>query len=311
MFFLYDGPNLVQEQSWPAGASGATPTGNLLTGLGIDETFTRTDATGTSTLLTDALDGIVELADAAGTLQTHYTFEPFGATTTLGATNSNTQQFTARENDGTGLYYYRARYYNPKIGRFISEDPIGFKAGPNLYSYASNQPTNRIDPTGTWDSPWHALITNWAMLAQGADAASAAAMAAQVAAVDFRKGSFAADPADANTHAMSGRKNGRPQSCDDAFESTNQQLAEDLRTGDIAKLLHTIQDATAPGHRGFQPWGGGTWPGWTHFWGDAPIFKPFSLDLAEAAAATSNFIRDYRNGSVRDLSQYLPPKPCQ
>lgn len=76
---MLDGPNLVQEQ-----ASGGAPTANVLTGLGIDESFTRTDATGTSTLLTDALDSILELADTSGTLQTHYTFEPFGVTTSSG-----------------------------------------------------------------------------------------------------------------------------------------------------------------------------------------------------------------------------------
>lgn len=48
----------------------------------------------------------------------------------------------------TGLYYYRARYYDPKIGRFISEDPIKFEAGPNFYTYVDNNPTNYTDPTG-------------------------------------------------------------------------------------------------------------------------------------------------------------------
>jgi uncharacterized protein RhaS with RHS repeats len=47
--------------------------------------------------------------------------------------------------------YYRARYYDPKLGRFISEDPIGFAGGINFYSYASNSPTNRIDPLGLAD----------------------------------------------------------------------------------------------------------------------------------------------------------------
>ena len=58
--------------------------------------------------------------------------------------------FTGREYDSeTGLYFYRARYYDPKIGRFISEDPIGFQGGDlNLYAYVRNNPVNRTDPYG-------------------------------------------------------------------------------------------------------------------------------------------------------------------
>ena len=48
----------------------------------------------------------------------------------------------------TGLYYYRARYYDPMDGRFISKDPIGFKGGINLYNYTDSNPVNRTEPTG-------------------------------------------------------------------------------------------------------------------------------------------------------------------
>jgi YD repeat-containing protein len=106
--FLYDGLNFVQEQD-----GSGTPTANLLTGLGIDETFTRTDAALTSTLLTDALGSTIELADASGTLQTHYTFEPFGQGTLSGSATANSLGFTGREADGTGLDFYRARFYDP------------------------------------------------------------------------------------------------------------------------------------------------------------------------------------------------------
>jgi RHS repeat-associated protein len=70
-----------------------------------------------------------------------------------GAANSNSYQYTGRENDGTGLNYYRARYYDPTLQRFISEDPIGFAAGDlNLYGYTNNSPTNFRDPTGNFVS---------------------------------------------------------------------------------------------------------------------------------------------------------------
>jgi RHS repeat-associated protein len=141
--FLYDGLNFVQELS-----SGGTPTANLLTGRGLDETFTRIDGGGARTLLTDALGSTLELADTSSTLQTHYTFEPFGATTTSGVASTNAQAFTGRENDGTGLYFYRARFYRPGLQRLVSEDPVGFTGGLNLAAYVNNQPMLWTDPLG-------------------------------------------------------------------------------------------------------------------------------------------------------------------
>jgi RHS repeat-associated protein len=60
--------------------------------------------------------------------------------------------FTGREWDPEiGLYYYRARYYDPRLGRFISEDPIGFAGGVDQYAYVGNQPVNGWDPLGLVD----------------------------------------------------------------------------------------------------------------------------------------------------------------
>jgi RHS repeat-associated protein len=141
--YLYDGLNPVQEKA------GASVTANILTGLGIDEYFTRTDTAGARSVLPDALGSTLALTDSTGTLQTQYTYEPFGNTSVGGATSTNSFQYTARENDGTGLYYYRARYYSPRLQRFISEDPIGFYGGDlNVYEYVKNRPILFNDPTG-------------------------------------------------------------------------------------------------------------------------------------------------------------------
>ena len=141
--YLYDGANLVQE------LSGGTTTANLLTGLGIDEVFSRTDSTGTRTFLSDALGSTLALTDESGTEQTTYTYDPFGNSSASGTTDANTQQYTGRENDGTGLQYNRARYYSPTLQRFISEDPLGFGGGDaNLYAYVGNDPINATDPSG-------------------------------------------------------------------------------------------------------------------------------------------------------------------
>ena len=112
--FLYDGLNPVQE------LQSGTPSANLLTGLNVDELFTRSDSSGTMAMLPDALGSTIGLTNSAGVLATNYTYQPFGTTTLSGTANANPYQFTGRENDGTGLYYYRARYYSPILQRFAS-----------------------------------------------------------------------------------------------------------------------------------------------------------------------------------------------
>ena len=88
------------------------------------------------------------LTDATAAVAASYTYEAFGATSVSGTT-SNGYDYTGRESDGTGLKYYRARYYHPSLQRFISEDPIGFGGGDvNLYRYVWGSPTNFVDPLG-------------------------------------------------------------------------------------------------------------------------------------------------------------------
>jgi RHS repeat-associated protein len=139
--FLYDGVNPVQE------ISGSSASANLLTGW-VDEYFQRTDSAGARSFLTDVLGSTLALADSTGTVQTSYTFEPFGNTSVSGSTTTNSFAYTGRELDATGLYYYRARYYSPALQRFLSEDPIGFGGGINKYAYVGNNPTALKDAFG-------------------------------------------------------------------------------------------------------------------------------------------------------------------
>ena len=183
--FLYDGLNPVQE------LAGATAPATFLTGLAIDEYLTRTDSTGAQQhFLTDALGSTVALVDSAAILQAQYSYEPFGASTFIGAPTANSLEYTGRENDRTGLYYYRARYYSTAFQRFVSEDPLsliganivargeltyalspdaermrhaiarlrGLAGAPgrltvtaaNAFVYADDQPTRFVDPLGLW-----------------------------------------------------------------------------------------------------------------------------------------------------------------
>jgi RHS repeat-associated protein len=140
---LYDGPNVIQES-----VSG-TVTANMLTGLQPDQIFSRTTSTSTENLLTNLQRSTIGLGESAGKVKTTYTYDPFGTTTTEGATSTNPFQYTGRENDGDGLQYNRARYYNPANGRFVSQDPASFTgSGPDLYQYAGGDPLDHTDPLG-------------------------------------------------------------------------------------------------------------------------------------------------------------------
>lgn len=87
-------------------------------------------------------------------------YEPFGATRSSTGTTPTDKLFTGQRLDGTGLYYYNARYYDATIGRFISPDPVMSSTANlqslNSYSYAFNNPLGYVDPSGLtgvyWDS---------------------------------------------------------------------------------------------------------------------------------------------------------------
>jgi len=141
--FLYDGLNPVQEQN-----NAGSVTGDLITGLGLDQTYQRTVSGTSYNFLTDALGSTVGLI-AGPTLSPEYTYQAYGTSTQTGSI-ANPYRFTGREWDGaTGLQYTRARYYSPTWGRFVSADPLGLVgSGPNPYSYAIYDPIEIRDPFG-------------------------------------------------------------------------------------------------------------------------------------------------------------------
>ena len=178
--YLYDGNDIVAEIE--NGAISAT----YLRSLNIDEPFLRSTEVA-EFYHTDALGSTLNLTDETGSTQTTYSYDPFGNTTITG-TSTNPFQYTGRENDGTGMYYYRARYYSSTFQRFISEDPLlgGFIPSPrspllwvvprlitqpsmlNPYAYVRNNPIRAIDPLGLkpcegcidqWLTCWNAAIT--------------------------------------------------------------------------------------------------------------------------------------------------------
>ncbi|MFZ6736053.1 RHS repeat domain-containing protein [Undibacterium sp. Ji42W] len=147
--FMYDGVNIVQELN-------GTNVTNSYISAGVDQVFVQQSGTGPSasslTYLTDALGSTIRLTNATGDKVVDYSYDPYG-NTKADAVINNSFQYTGRENDGTGLYYYRARYYSPATHRFISEDPIGLNGGINTYGYVGGNPISFTDPSGRCFGP--------------------------------------------------------------------------------------------------------------------------------------------------------------
>jgi RHS repeat-associated protein len=143
--YLYDGPNDLIEEIDNSGNVLAkyTQTTN------IDEPLSELRSGATSYYEQDGIDAVTSLTNPTGTVANSYTFDSYGKLTASTGTLANPFQYTGRELDGeTGLYYYRARYYDSNTGRFISADPLEFGGGVNFYSYALNSPVNLRDPRG-------------------------------------------------------------------------------------------------------------------------------------------------------------------
>jgi RHS repeat-associated protein len=144
--YLYDGLDIIMEMD-----GNGVPAASYIRTLNIDEPLARVEfgSGAVRYYLSDALGSVTSLTDELGVVETSYSYDPFGHVAISGEASDNPFQYTGRENDGTGLYYYRARYYSPELQRFISEDPIGLAGGDiNFYVYAGNSPVNFVDPVG-------------------------------------------------------------------------------------------------------------------------------------------------------------------
>jgi RHS repeat-associated protein len=131
-------------------ATARSRTGPLFTdSLNIDESLSELISGTTSYYEHDGLGSVSSLSNSAGALANTYTYDSYGKLTASTGTTANPFQYTGREFDAeTGIYYYRARYYDENVGRFIGEDPIRFKAGPNFYEYVKGNPVALKDAYG-------------------------------------------------------------------------------------------------------------------------------------------------------------------
>jgi RHS repeat-associated protein len=160
--FAFDGDDLIEETN----ASGGV-VARYSQGLNIDGPLAMLRAGATSYYNTDGLGSVTSLSNTAGSVAQSYTFDSFGKQTASSGSLTNPFQYAARELDTeTGLYYMRARYFDPATGRFVSEDPLSFEEDSNFYRYVRNDPTALSDPSGLWPNlpsvgqAWQGL-KNW------------------------------------------------------------------------------------------------------------------------------------------------------
>ena len=114
---------------------------------------------------------VMALTDSSGSEQTQYGYTPYGITS-VSSPVGNDFRYTAREYEAENLNYHRARYYDPTLGRWLSEDPIGFRGGVSLYGYVAGVPSIFSDPLGlapSWVGPTSAVAgaTGGTLLAVG------------------------------------------------------------------------------------------------------------------------------------------------
>jgi RHS repeat-associated protein len=142
--FLYDGADVIAEYN----ASG-TVLRRYVHGPEMDEPLVWYEGSGTSDkryLMADERGSVIGVTNSSGTVTTVNRYDAYGVP---GASNDGRFQYTGQAwLSDVGLYHYKARAYDPKLGRFLQTDPIGTTGGINLYAYVGNDPVNLKDPSG-------------------------------------------------------------------------------------------------------------------------------------------------------------------
>lgn len=150
--FLYDGDQILAETD-----AAGNITAKYVHSSGIDEPLRMERSGVVSYYHPDGLGSIAALTNSSGAVVERYAYDSYGEPRITDAADNprassalgNRFLFTGREWDSeSGLYHYRTRAYSPTLGRFLQRDPIGYTAGPNLYTYVDNNPLNFTDPLG-------------------------------------------------------------------------------------------------------------------------------------------------------------------
>jgi RHS repeat-associated protein len=147
--YVYAGANVIEELD-----AGGNEVARYAQGPGVDQALAATRSGSTSYYQEDGLGSVTSLSNPTGALASTYTYDAFGNLTASTGSIINPFQYAGRDFDPeTGLRYYRARYFDPTVGRFLSEDPIRFDGGTGFYKYVGNRPTDFSDPFGLFACP--------------------------------------------------------------------------------------------------------------------------------------------------------------
>ena len=153
--YLYDGTNLIGEY-----ASGGTARRRYIHGTGVDEPLVWLEGQSAATpryLISNYQGSIIAHTDNTGAIAQIYKYGPYGEPRNaangsgwnVDATTNSRFQYTGQTTlPEASLYYYKARVYDPAMGRFLQTDPVGSKDDLNLYGYTRGDPINGSDPTG-------------------------------------------------------------------------------------------------------------------------------------------------------------------
>jgi RHS repeat-associated protein len=144
--YVYDGAQAVGELRVAQGPISAQAT-SLITGLALDEALARVTRTGAGTpelraFVTDHLGSVLAQAREDQSVATSFTYSAYGETAVAGEQPADSLGYTAREDDGTGLYFYRARHYDPVLKRFVQ--PLDFALGDACQRPFSSENLSRL-----------------------------------------------------------------------------------------------------------------------------------------------------------------------
>jgi len=146
--YIYDGDHMLLGRTIPPGSTTAFVT-EYSYFPGVDRPHAMVRGANAWYYATDHPGNVVGLVGAYNTATNQYRYDPWGQITSSSEGVAQPLKYAARPLDAvTGLYNMRARWYDPHMGRWVSEDPIGLAGGINPYAYANNSPTNHRDPSG-------------------------------------------------------------------------------------------------------------------------------------------------------------------